>query len=187
MILVIVTFSMVFAWRFAEPQFHFYIYDVLGWSSTRLGAGFSGYTILLVLAETLLGRLSDRFGRRPILMIGFLFHAAQYVALLTTTSFSWIALGMACSGLGEGLFMPALNALYLDITPQQYRARIIGLKESAFSLAGLTGPVLVVVMADHLPPSGIFMIAGAIIVLSAFLVPVMVVRGRRKGELEACG
>jgi DHA1 family multidrug resistance protein-like MFS transporter len=179
-ILIIVSFSAVFAWRFTEPQFHFYIYESLGWTSARFGASISGYTILLVMAETLLGRLSDRFGRRPILMIGLLIHVAQYIALLTTPSFVWIALGMACSGLGEGLFMPALNALYLDITPQQYRARMMGLKESVFSLAGLAGPALVVFAANYLLPSGIFIIAGLFIIFSAFLVPMMYTQSHKK-------
>jgi MFS family permease len=179
-VLIIVSFNAVFAWRFAEPQFHFYIYDSLGWTSASFGAGVSGYTILLVFAKTLLGRLSDRFGRRPILMIGLLIHVAQYIALLTTTSFAWIVLGMAFSGLGEGLFMPALNALYLDVTPQQYRARMMGLKESVFSLAGLVGPALVVVAVNYLLPSGIFVIAGSLITLSAFFVPVMFAQSHHK-------
>ena len=72
--------------------------------------------------------------------------------------------------------MPALNALYLDITPQQYRARMMGLKESVFSLAGLAGPALVVFAVNYLPPSGIFMISGSLIIFSAFLVPVMFTR-----------
>ena len=177
-ILIIVSFSAVFAWRFAEPQFHFYIYDSLGWTSAHFGAGVSGYAILLVLAETFLGRLSDKFGRRPILMIGLLVHVAQYVALLATPSFAWISLGMACSGLGEGLFMPALNALFLDVTPQQYRARMMGLKESVFSLAGLAGPALVVFAVNFLLPSGIFILAGLFIIFSAFLVPVMFTQRR---------
>lgn len=179
-ILVIINFSAVFAWRFAEPQFHFYLYDSLGYTSASFGAGISGYSIMVVLAKVLLGRLSDRFGRKPILMIGLLIHVAQYIALLTTTSFTWIALGMAGSGLGEGLFMPALNALYLDITPQHYHARMMGLKESVFSLAGLAGPALVVFADNYLLPSGIFIIAGLLIVLSAFLVPVMFTQSHHK-------
>ena len=172
-ILVIISFIAVFAWRFTEPQFHFYLYDSLGCTSASFGAGISGYSVMVVFAKMLLGRSSDRFGRKPILMIGLLVHVAQYIALLTTTSFTWIALGMAFSGLGEGLFMPALNALYLDITPHPYRARMMGLKESIFSLAGLAGPALVVFADNYLLPNGIFMIAGLLIIFSAFLVPVI--------------
>ncbi|MGD8815442.1 MAG: MFS transporter, partial [Anaerolineales bacterium] len=161
---------------FAEPQFHFYIYDTLGWTSALFGACISGYSILSTLARIALGRLSDKFGRKPILMIGLVVHTAQYVALLTTRAFPWIAIGVAGSGLGEGLFMPALNALYLDVVPQQYSARIIGLREAMFSLAGLVGPALAVFADQYLLPHGIFIIGGSLILVAAALVPLVSTR-----------
>jgi hypothetical protein len=48
---------------------------------------------------------------------------------------------------------------------------VIGFKESTFSLAGLAGPALVVLAVQYLQPTGIFIIAGALILFSAFLVP----------------
>ncbi len=179
LILIALTFCAVVAWRFIEPQFHFFIYDTLGWTSALFGACISGYSILSTLARIGLGQLSDRFGRKPILMIGLVVHTAQYVALLTTTSFQWIALGVAGSGLGEGLFMPALNALYLDVVPQEYSARILGLREATFSLAGLIGPALAVIAADAIPPSGIFVIGGSLILIAALLVPLAISRGHQ--------
>ena len=68
--------------------------------------------------------------------------------------------------------MPALNAYLLDITPEQNRAQMIGLKESMFSLGGLVGPALVVLAVRYLQPAGIFTIAGLLILFSAFLVPI---------------
>jgi len=165
-----VSFIAIFAWRFVEPQFHFYIYDILGWTSSRFGLVMSGYGVLLMVAETTLGACSDHFGRKFILMIGLIIHTAQYVALITTDSFIWITVGIAASGLGEGLFMPALNAYLLDITPEPNRAQMIGLKESMFSAGGLAGPVLVVLAVRYLQPVGIFVIAGSLILFSAFLV-----------------
>jgi len=170
-VLGLISFLPVFAWRFIEPQFHFYIYDILGWTSARFGLVMSGYAILLTVAETTLGALSDRFGRKPILIIGLVVHTAQYLALITTDSFLWITLGIAASGLGEGLVMPALNAYFLDVSAEQHRAQMIGFKESLFSLGGLTGPALVVLAVRFLQPVGVFIIAGALILFSAFLVP----------------
>jgi len=161
----------VFAWRFVEPQFHFFIYDALGWTSARFGLAISGYALLMVFAQTALGSLSDRFGRRPVLILGLVVHTAQYVALIATRSPIWITLGIAGSGLGEGLFMPALNATYLDLAPEQGRSRAIGFKECMFSLGGLAGPALVIVATHYLQPAIIFIIGGALILGSAFLVP----------------
>ena len=165
-----ISFLVVFAWRFVEPQFHFYIYDILSWTSARFGMVMSGYAILLMLAATTLGVLSDRFGRKLILSFGLVVHTAQYVALIATDSNLWITLGIAASGMGEGLFMPALNAYFLDVSPEQYRAQMIGFKESMFSLGGLVGPALVVLAIRYLQPVSIFIIAGLLILFSAFLV-----------------
>jgi MFS transporter, DHA1 family, multidrug resistance protein len=170
-VLGMISFIPVFAWRFMEPQFHFYIYNTIGWASARFGLVMSGYAVLLMAAETILGSFSDRCGRKPILMIGLLVHSAQYIALIATDSSTWIALGITLSGLGEGLIMPALNAYFLDASPEQYRAQMIGIKEMMFSLGGLAGPAWVVLAIRYLQPVGIFIIAGSLILFSAFLVP----------------
>ena len=166
-----ISFVAVFAWRFVEPQFHFFIYDTLGWSSARFGLVMSGYALLMVFAKAVLGSLNDRYGRKPVLALGLVVHAAQYVALIATRSPAWIALGIAGSGLGEGLFMPALNATYLDLAPERGRSRSIGFKECMFSLGGLAGPALVIVAARYLQPATIFIVGGALILGSACLVP----------------
>ncbi len=166
----VISFLAVFAWRFVEPQFHFYIYDDLAWTSSRLGFLFSGYGILLMMGRIGLGGLSDHFGRKTLLAAGLIVHTAQYFALITTDSYLWIFLGVAGSGLGEGLFMPALNAYFLDVTPDHYHGRVIGFKEAMFSLGGLTGPALVILAVQYMGPVGIFMIGGSLIFISALLV-----------------
>jgi MFS family permease len=176
MVLALISFVAVFAWRFVEPEFHFYLYDVLGWTGAQFGLAIAAYGALLVLAKTTLGALSDRLGRSPLLVVGLVIHVAQYVALIATDSFLWIGLGIALSGLGEGLFMPALNAFFLDITPKPYRARAIGFKESMFALGGLAGPALVIWTVRYLQPVGIFAVAGALILSSACLVPLVAPR-----------
>jgi MFS family permease len=186
LVLLVITFIAVFAWRFAEPPFHFYIYDDLGWTSARFGLIIGGYAVLYMVAETFLGRLSDRHGRKPILIVGFILHVAQYIALITTRSTALIALGVAFSGLGEGLFMPALNAFYLDVTPDQYRARVLGIKESVFSLAGLSGPSLVVLVSKYLTTQGILIFSGSLILLCAGIVPFMV-KAKTSNEVLAEG
>jgi MFS family permease len=170
LMLGVISFLAVFAWRFVEPQFHFYIYDDLVWTSSRFGFLLSGYGILSMICGVTLGGLSDRFGRKTILAAGLIVHTAQYFALITTDSYLWILLGVAGSGLGEGLFMPALNAYFLDVSPDHYHGRVIGFKEAMFSLGGLAGPALVIFVFQYLQPASIFIIGGSLIFLSALLV-----------------
>jgi MFS family permease len=179
LLLLVICFIAVFAWRFTEPPFHFYIYDQLNWTSARFGLIMGGYAVLYMLAETFLGHLSDRYGRKRLLMLGLIIHVSQYITLITTKSTILIAIGITLSGLGEGLFMPALNAYYLDITPENIRARVLGIKESVFSLAGLSGPALVVLVSRYVATRGIFILSGSLILFSAFFVPFMVKAGKQ--------
>jgi hypothetical protein len=71
-----------------------------------------------------------------------------------------------------------LNATVLDITPEKHRAQAIGFKESMFSLGGLVGPAWVVVAVQYLQPVPIFATAGALILCSAFLVPLLFLQAR---------
>ncbi len=146
---------------------------------------------MLLLGQTLLGQLSDRFGRKPILVLGLLVHSVQYFALIVTESFRLITAGITLSGLGEALVTPALNAFYLDLTPEQYRSRVMGIKESANALGGLVGPALVVVTVRFVPPYGIFMVSASSLIAGALLALIVRDRHRRgspdNGGAGPCG
>jgi MFS family permease len=65
------------------------------------------------------------------------------------------------------LISPALSSYYLDITDDQYRARILGVKESSASLGGVLGPLLLVGVSAMMTPQGIFIIAGGVMLTGA--------------------
>jgi MFS family permease len=75
----------------------------------------------------------------------------------------------AVGGLGNGLFGPALSASYLDITREQNRSVIVGIKGSASSLGGVAGPFLVAVLSPVLGARGVFAGAAALAALAAIL------------------
>ena len=75
----------------------------------------------------------------------------------------------AVAGLGSALISPALSSYYLDITEEQYRARILGVKESSASLGGVLGPLLLVGVSAMMTPQGIFIFAGAVMLTAAVL------------------
>ncbi len=75
----------------------------------------------------------------------------------------------AVGGLGNGLFGPALSASYLDITREQNRSVIAGIKGSASSLGGVAGPFLVAVLSPVLGARGVFAGSAALAALAALL------------------
>lgn len=169
-VLLFISFVAFFAWSFAEPQMMFYIFDDLGWTTAQFGAAAGAYGVASLLGQIGLGRLSDRIGRKPVLILGLILFSAQFVGLFLSPLFWQIAFSFLVAGLGEALYSPALSAFYLDITPEQHRSRVMGITGSAGSLGGLVGPALVVLATRVLPPTGIFLISGALPVIGAMLV-----------------
>ena len=140
--LLFVNLSMIFAWFFIDPQLPFYAFDDLGWSTAQFGAALSCYGWAALIGSLTLGRSSDRFGRKPILVIGLILHSAQYGGLMLTDVYGVIIPAFIIAGIGEALVNPALSAAYLDITPEEHRSRAMGIKTAVGSLGSLLAPAL---------------------------------------------
>ncbi len=164
-ILLAIGFISLFAWAFIEPQLMFYAYDGLGWTSSQLGLVMSTYGIAMMIGEFSLGRLSDRLGRKPVLLLGLALFTAQFAGLSLFKSNILIALSFFLAGLGNALFDPALSAYTLDIAPAQHKSTIMGIKSTAGSLGSVLGPALLITFTPHLSPQGIFLIAALSVVL----------------------
>jgi MFS family permease len=86
------------------------------------------------------------------------------------------------AGLGGALTAPAVSAFYLDITEEQHRSRVLGIKESSLALGGVTGPLLVAGISAVTTPQGVFSIAGALIVIGVVLAFTFLREPRRAAE-----
>ena len=163
LLLMLVSFGVMFAWAFIEPQFMFYAYDDLRWTSAQLGWIMSTFGMTCMFGEIVLGRLSDRFGRKPVLILGLTLFSAQFVGLTICRDTTWIVVSFILAGLGNAIYDPALSAHILDITPPEYKARIMGIKSTVGSLGNLLGPALVVLFTPFMGPQFIFMITAVLV------------------------
>ena len=168
--LLFVNLSMIFAWFFIDPQLPFYAFDDLGWSTAQFGAAISCYGWATLIGSLTLGQSSDRFGRKPILIIGLILHSAQYGGLMLTDVYWVIIAAFIIAGLGEALVNPALSAAYLDITPEEHRSRAMGIKTAVGSLGSLLAPALLTVFVGDLSPRGVFFTSAALILVTALVV-----------------
>jgi DHA1 family tetracycline resistance protein-like MFS transporter len=163
-LLMLITFGVMFAWAFIEPQFMFYAYDDLAWTSSRLGLVMSTYGLACMFGQFALGQLSDRLGRKPVLVLGLALFSAQFIGLVIFRDATWLVVSFILAGLGNGLFDPALSAHILDITPPEHTARIMGLKATAGSLGSMLGPALVVLFTPFVGPQVVFLVASALVI-----------------------
>ncbi len=163
-----IQFAVLFAWAFIEPRFMFYAYDGLGWNSSMLGLVMSVYGVALTLGELGLGRLSDRWGRKTVILLGLVLFSAQFLGMALTRNTLVIASTFILAGLGNALYDPALSASLLDITPATQRARWMGIKVTAGSLGSILGPALIVMFPSSLNVRTIFLGSAGIALMTAF-------------------
>jgi MFS family permease len=163
LLLLIITFGVMFAWAFIEPPFMFYAYDDLSWSSSQLGLVMSTYGMAFMFGGFTLGQLSDRLGRKPVLVLGLALFSAQFIGLIIFRDATWIVVSFLLAGLGNALYDAALSALILDITPPDQTAGMLGLKSTAGSLGGLLGPGLVVLFTPFVGPQIVFLVAAVLV------------------------
>ncbi|MDP1632431.1 MAG: MFS transporter [Caulobacter sp.] len=100
---------------------------------------FSCYSVGNFFAEPLWGRLSDRIGRRPVLIITIFGNALTYVALAFAPNL-WIACAIRLTGGMLTGNISTIQGYMADITPPDRRAGRLGLMGAAFSLGFVTGP-----------------------------------------------
>ena len=114
-----------------------------GFGAQGLETGFliSVYSLVQLVMAPLWGRLSDRVGRRPILILGLLGSAVAYFIFARADSLAALFLSRIIGGIG-GSTIPVAQAYIADVTPPERRAGNMGLIGAAFGLGFVIGPLL---------------------------------------------
>jgi len=106
------------------------------------------YAAMQFAFAPVLGALSDRLGRRPIILLSLGGAAIDYVAMALAPSLALLILGRAIAGLTSANIAVA-TAYITDITPEENRARRFGIFNAMFGLGFILGPVLGGILGDH--------------------------------------
>ena len=88
-----------------------------------------------------MGALSDRFGRRPIVLLSNFGLGCDYLLMAVAPTLSWLFVGRVISGITAASF-PTANAYIADVTPPENRAAKFGMLGAAFGLGFVVGPAL---------------------------------------------
>lgn len=105
------------------------------------GAIMVTFGLVQFLAMPLLGALSDRYGRRPVLLASIIGLGFSYVVSATTTSLTILLLSRIVSGATSACFTVA-NAYVADITTPAERSKGFGMVGAAFGLGFIIGPMM---------------------------------------------
>ena len=89
----------------------------------------------------IMGMLSDRFGRRPVLLISIFGLGVDYLFMALAPTLAWLFVGRVINGVTSASFSTA-NAYVADVTPPKDRAKAFGLIGAAFAVGFLIGPAI---------------------------------------------
>jgi len=148
---------------------------------------FTAFSVGNFFAEPIWGRLSDRIGRRPVLMITIFGNALTYIALAFAPNL-WIACLIRLTGGVLTGNISTIQGYMADVTPPDRRAARLGLMGAAFSMGFVTGPSIGGLLArEGMGAAGFrppLLLAG-MLALCAGLGVVLFVRETRHGHRDA--
>ncbi|WP_440639934.1 TCR/Tet family MFS transporter [Bradyrhizobium sp. PUT101] len=107
----------------------------------------TAWALMQFVFSPLLGALSDRFGRRPVVLLSNFGLAADYVLMALAPSLVWLFIGRVISGITSASISTAF-AYIADITPPERRAAVFGRIGAAFGAGFILGPALGGLLGD---------------------------------------
>jgi len=126
------------------------------------------YSAMQFIAAPLLGKLSDRVGRRPVLLVSLLGTAVGFFIMGAAGSLAWLFAARIIDGISGGNISTA-QAYIADVTKPEERSKAMGMIGAAFGLGFVFGPAIGGVLT-HISISAPFYFAGALAAVNAVLV-----------------
>ncbi|MGH9742020.1 MAG: TCR/Tet family MFS transporter [Candidatus Acidiferrum sp.] len=155
-------------------------------SSEYMGLFVTTWALMQFFFSPILGMLSDRYGRRPVILLSNFGLGLDYVVMALAPTIGWLFLGRILSGICSSS-MPTATAYLSDVTPVEKRAKAFGMFGAAFGVGFVLGPAIggwLGAMNARLP----FWVAAAMSLLNAmyglFILPESLAREKRQMELR---
>ena len=99
------------------------------------------YSIMQFIFAPIIGNLSDRYGRRPVLLISLFAFGIDYIFLALAPTIGWLFLGRMIAGIAGASYTTG-QAYIADVSPPEKRAQNFGMIGAAFGIGFIIGPVL---------------------------------------------
>jgi len=146
------------------------------------GAFGTVFALMQFFFSPVLGVLSDRFGRRPVILLSNLGLGLDYMVMALAPSMSWLFVGRVISGITTSS-IPTAMAYISDVTPKEKRAAAFGLIGVAFGVGFVLGPAVGGLLGDLNPRLPFVVAAGFSLanwLWGFFMVPESLPHDRRK-------
>ncbi|MBT9330270.1 TCR/Tet family MFS transporter [Paracidobacterium acidisoli] len=167
---IFVTISLdMFAMGMIAPVLPRLVTDFIGSNESRAveiyGVFVTVWALMQFFFSPLLGSLSDRFGRRSVILLSNFGLGADYLVMALAPTLGWLFVGRVISGITSAS-VPTAMAYITDVTPQKSRAEAFGMVSAAFGMGFVLGPALGGILGN-VNPRLPFWVAGAMSLVNA--------------------
>jgi MFS family permease len=153
------------------------IYAVTGAGLNEFQAGllWGGQVAVTIVSKPVMGRISDRFGRKPLIVSGMLLCAGAFGAIPMLSGFYPLMTAAAVFGLGEAFVTSSSAALVADLCKEKHFGAAMGTFGTIFDIGHASGPILAGVLVARYDYLASFLFMAALLVVA---VPVFVANVR---------
>ena len=110
-------------------------------AARMLGLFGTVFAVMQFFCSPIIGSLSDRYGRRPVVLLSNFGLGLDYLLMAWAPALNWLFLGRVISGLTSSS-IPTAMAYMADVTPRERRAAAFGMLNSAFGIGFILGPAI---------------------------------------------
>jgi len=162
LLLFLTLFFVMLGFGIIIPNLAYYAEDI-GATPTKIAILLSIYSGMQLLFAPIWGRLSDKHGRKPAILLGLLGNAAALVAFGLAKEYIWLFAARSAAGIASAAVLPSVMAYVADVTTSEERGKGMGLMGAAMGLGFILGPAIGGVMGRHDLP---FFVAGGLSLLT---------------------
>jgi len=154
------------------PVFAIYGTHLTGYSPIWLGFAIGAYGLTQALLQIPMGILSDKFGRKPVILFGLLIFMAGSIVAASSTSIYGVVLGRALQG--TGAIASAILALAADLSREDQRPKVMATIGMFIGISFMIAMVLGPIVAEAFGLSGLFWVIVVLTIFAMLLIQFMV-------------
>lgn len=180
LLLFLTLFFVMLGFGIIIPNLAYYAKEI-GATTTEIAILMSIYSGMQLLFAPIWGRLSDKHGRKPAILLGLLGNAAALIGFGLATDYIWLFIARSAAGIASAAVLPSVMAYVADVTTSEERGRGMGLMGAAMGLGFILGPAIGGVMGSHDMP---FFVAGGLSLLTFLFALVLLPESLQKSPTD---
>ncbi|XOK61532.1 MFS transporter [Paenibacillus elgii] len=154
--------------------------DLFGITPTQAAAAGSVFSLGFAIGCLIYGALSDKYGRKKVIVIGLMALTLISLLLGAIDSFFWLLVLRGLQGAAAATFSPVALAYAVEMFPAEKRVTTIGFISTGFLVAGIVGQVVSGLISQQYGWNAVFYVLAGAYAVTAFLV----IRFLPKGEIQ---